>query len=217
MKYIMRISHIYKYFFILAVAILIYPTISVATTQTTETDFEDDLAVTETKVNYSKVEGYGYISCIGKIQNKSNVKYDELVFEVQFFNSNNELIDTITEYNYDLVVPADDEIAFRVKGGADKDKSEYQNHQVKITSARPIVPYTSKKSFTNNTIVKILISWGPMLLLIAVWIFFMKKQQGKGSPQKKIIEIQEKQCLLVEEQNKLFQQLIEVIDKKNRE
>ena len=38
------------------------------------------------------------------------------------------------------------------------------------------------KPKTQSTFMQIFISWAPMLLLIAVWIFFMRKQQAGGGP-----------------------------------
>lgn len=47
---------------------------------------------------------------------------------------------------------------------------------------------------------KALISWFPFLILIVAWGFFINRYSGKKSPQKKTL-------LLIEEQNKLFEQL----------
>ena len=38
-----------------------------------------------------------------------------------------------------------------------------------------------EKPLTNSTLMQMLISWAPMLLLIAVWIYFMRKQQAGGA------------------------------------
>ncbi len=163
--------------------------------------------------NHSKVNEYGYVSCIGYVLNNSNVTWEALTFEVQFFNSKGELIDTFTENIYDLVIPPNEKIAFRIKNEADKSIEQYQSFKVRITSAQQMT--RSKPKNTNkNTIKEIIISWLPMLLLIGVWIFFMIKLGGNKSPQKKIIEIHEKQYLLIEEQNKLFEKLINTIKEK---
>ena len=42
------------------------------------------------------------------------------------------------------------------------------------------VTFTVKPVDNNNTLLNILITWFPMLLLIGVWIFFMRQMQGGG-------------------------------------
>lgn len=184
-----------------------------------DVSFQDSLTIVDSKIHYSANKNEAHlISCIGTVENHSNKSWNELVFEVQYFNSEDQLIDTTSEYDYSIVIPAHDTIAFRVTGHAIHEASEYQTHKVRITSATPEscndpAPSKSKRK-RINIFIDILISWTPMLILIAVWIFFMRKYQGKKSPQRKILELQEKQCKLVEQQNALFEKLIEVIENK---
>ena len=181
--------------------------------------FQDSLKIIESKTHYTtKKNEANLISCIATVENYSKKSWDELVFEVQYFNSEKELIDTTTEYDYSITIPAHDTITVRVTGSAIHEAHEYQTHKVRITSATPKrcndpAPKKSNKKKTS-LLINILISWTPMLILIAVWIFFMHKYQGRESPQKKILELQEKQCELVEQQNALFGQLIEAIKSK---
>lgn len=171
------------------------------------------LEITKSSINFTPYDDYNEITCVGKIKNKSDVAINEVVFQVQYFNSENELIDTVTGHDYSFIVPPKEEIAFRVSDTAARKLSkDYASHKVIITSAKQDLPTSSKKK--NNFIIELLISWGPMLLLIAVWIFFMRKYQGKNSPQKKIIGIQEKQYEAIKKQNELFSELIETIKNK---
>ncbi len=214
MNYILsedKIMKYYQYIFITFILIISAPPLLSAETKLP--DFNESLSITGSELHHSEFKGYNYISCIGKLKNSSNTPWEELVLEVQFFNSNNELVDTFTEYIYGTVVPAKDYAAFRIRDVADKNIKEYQNHKVRVTSARPVIKYKRTKS-KSKTFTKIFISWFPMLLLIAVWIFFIRKYQGKNSPQKKIIELQEKQYLLIEDQNLLFEKLIKAIKDK---
>lgn len=184
-----------------------------------DVSFQDSLKIVDSKIHYSTNKNEAnLISCIGTLENLSNKSWNELVFEVQYFNSENQLIDTTSEYDYSITIPAHDTIAFRVTGHAIHEASDYQAHKVRITSATPESrndPASSKsKRKRISVFIDILISWTPMLILIAVWIFFMRKYQGKKSPQRKILELQEKQCKLVEQQNALFEKLIEAIKNK---
>ncbi len=172
-------------------------------------NFQESLKIIDSKIHFSSSENHNSISCIGTIQNNSGLYWDELVIEVQYFNKENTLIDTITEYYYDLVVPANDKAAFRIKGVADKSASEYIDHKARITTAK--VYNKPQKKTKNKALTKMLISWAPLLFLIAIWIIFMKKLSGKNSPQREMMATQKELIELIKEQNSLFKNLVEVI------
>jgi len=172
----------------------------------------NSLDITKSNINFTHFDDYNEITCVGKILNKSNIPIKEVVFQVQYFNATGDLIDTVTGYEYSYIVPPKEEIAFRVSGTSARSLNEdYTSHKVIVTSAKQDLPSTKKR---KNFIIELMISWGPMFLLIAVWIFFIRKFQGKNSPQKKIIVIQEKQYELIKAQNELFADLIETIKNK---
>lgn len=56
-------------------------------------------------------------------------------------------------------------------------------------------------------LMEILVAWGPMLLLIGVWIFFMRKINRKDSPQAQSLRLIEQQNALFDAQNKLLERL----------
>ncbi len=207
----MKVKSYFKFFVIACFIHICFSHIVYANSE--QLDFNNSLSITSSQLHFSKFKDFDYVSCIGKLKNTSNIAWDEPVIEIQFFNKENELIDTFTEYIYGMVIPANDTIAFRIKDNADKPITNYKSHKVKITSAQPVIKCSSEKKKTN-TLYKILISWFPMFLLIGVWIFFMRQYQGKNSPQKKILEIQKNQFELLQKQNELFEKLIETIKNK---
>jgi ATP-dependent Zn protease len=171
----------------------------------------DLLHITDSTITFNTYDNYNEITCVGNIENTSNVPISEIVFQVQYFNATGNLIDTVTGYDYSYVVPAKQVIAFRVNDTAARTNSEeYVSHQVIITSAKQERPSKTNNKFMTN----LLISWGPILLLIAVWLFILRKYQGKNSPQKKILELQKQHYELIEKQNELFSELIETIKNK---
>jgi len=42
------------------------------------------------------------------------------------------------------------------------------------------IPFEAQKEDTENHLINILLSWFPMLLLIGVWVFFMRQMQSGG-------------------------------------
>jgi len=99
-------------------------------------DSKSLITVADSSFNYSTKECGTRISVIGTISNDSDKIWKDIYFEVQFFNNNGELIDTISENEYDLVLLAKDTTTFKITGLADKEKSAYDHHKIIIKSAR---------------------------------------------------------------------------------
>jgi hypothetical protein len=59
-----------------------------------------------------------------------------LHFQVRFFNSTGELIDTLSDSDYSLVAQPHAETTFRVRGRADKPADQYVTHKVEVTWAK---------------------------------------------------------------------------------
>ena len=109
-------------------------------------------------------------------------------------------MDVISENLYSVVVPAEGEAAFKIQDFAINPEDHYKSYKINILSAEEDKPCAKRNNFTDNSWMKALISWFPFLILIVAWGFFINRYSGKKSPQKKIL-------LLIEEQNKLFEQL----------
>jgi ATP-dependent Zn protease len=158
----------------------------------------DKVSVIDTSFNYSQSENTPWITTIGTIKNASESQIEELVVEVKYFNTEKKLIDVVTQPLYGVVVPASQAVAFRVRDAADKPRISYVSSSVRVVSAeqRDIQqPQSKQSSFPWGDL---LASWGPMLLLIGVWIFFMRKMNKKGSPQARTVELIEKQNAVLE-------------------
>jgi hypothetical protein len=54
---------------------------------------------------------------------------------------------------------------------------------------------------------KLLISSFPILLLIAVWIFFMRRAGGKNSPQNRSLDLIDKQNEMIEKQSSAIERI----------
>jgi ATP-dependent Zn protease len=62
----------------------------------------------------------------------------------------------------------------------------------------------------NKEVLEALISWFPMLLLIGVWIFFMKKMQGnlRSASGKSPAQVAEEQLSEMRRQNDLLEKIL---------
>ena len=160
------------------------------------------VSIVDASLAYSQDNGSPVVTTIGTIKNSSESLIEDIVVEVKYFDGEKKLIDVITQPIYGLVVPASQEVAFRVRDVADKPKAAYVSNSVRVVSAEQR-PQSKQSSFSWP---EILISWAPMLLLIAVWIFFTHKFNKKGSPNARTIE-------LIENQNAILERLATAAEK----
>jgi len=93
-------------------------------------------SVVDSKVHYGVEKDIPHVSCIGTIRNNSDTTWENLHFQVRFFNSAGQLIDTLSDSDYALVVQAHSEGTFRVRGQADKSADQYVTHKIEVTWAR---------------------------------------------------------------------------------
>jgi ATP-dependent Zn protease len=170
-----------------------------------EGDVNSSLTAKVLSMNYSdKSEQTNIITTIGSIVNASDTGAQEITVEVKYFDANHNLIDTITQALYDIVILPHREVSFRVRGVADKPRESYASATVGITAASPIEPPERASNDEGSPLFHALISWAPMLLLIGMWIYFINRMKGKNSPQSQSIR-------LIQEQNELLTRELEIL------
>ena len=96
----------------------------------------ESLSVVESKVHYGVEKDTPYVSCIGTIRNHTDTAWEDLHFQVRFFDSAGQLIDTLSDSDYSLVAQPRSEATFRVRGRADKAADQYVTHKVEVTWAK---------------------------------------------------------------------------------
>lgn len=198
--------------FLLLFIIMVSPTVA----ETETASFDKSLFITDSETSYSNQETCPMITCLGKIQNRSEINWEDITIEAQFFNASGQLVDTLTESNYDQIASAGKEISFRIRGRADKPIDQYVTHIAKVTWASEMTN-AYKKSKRSERWFDILISWMPMILLIGVWLFFIRRISHKNSPQKLSLEALQKHTDLCSIQNGFIERLAvaaEAIQKK---
>jgi ATP-dependent Zn protease len=164
-------------------------------------DPSNDVQVVEASVTTTKTDGPVFVSVIGELRNTTNNKIDELVIEAKLTNSKGKVIDVISEPVYGLVVPAGQQVAFRLQGPAAADQGSYSGVTARVISGTSNAPSalssSAQKSFKY---LEILISWAPMIFLILVWVVLARKYSGKGSNQEKMLAAIGEQNALLEKQ-----------------
>lgn len=162
--------------------------------------------IAEASVSTTKNNGPLFVTVLGALKNTTNNKIDNLVLEAKLTDANGKVVDVLTEHVYGLVVPASQQVAFRLQAPAAASPNSYAGVQVRVVSAEahaPSVPRAAKKE--TSRIIDWLVSWGPMILLIVVWVFLARKYSGKGS-------VQDKMLVALGEQNSLIARQISAIE-----
>ena len=173
-----------------------------------------DLAVIDPLFSFSENGGQRVVNTLGTIRNASVDCFSDVVIEVKYFDAKSNLIDTVTEPLYGVVVPGKQEVAFRVRDAAAQSKEAYVSQSVRVVSADVRTGRVGKKG-SSSAWVELLISWGPMLLLISVWIFFMARMKRKDSPQGRTLAMFEQQNSILTSQNDLLARIASALEAKS--
>lgn len=166
----------------------------------------DKLVSVETSFSHSQNETANFITTIGTLKNTSDFIAEDIIVEVKYFDAQKKLIDVVTQPLYGIVVPPLQEVAIRVRDEADKPKEAYFSNTLRVVSAQQGGVRQPQQKKTASIWIGLLSSWGPMLLLIVVWVFFIRKAYRKGSPQLRLVE-------LMEQQNAVFIRQLEILER----
>lgn len=162
-------------------------------------DPANEVQVVDASVTTTKTDGELLVTVIGELRNTTNKKIDELIVEAKLMNSSGEVIDVINEPVYGLVIPAGQQVAFRLQAPAATDKNYYSGVKVRVVSGeqRTEKQKQKQKQKLPSRYLEAFITFLPMLIFILVWILMARKYSGKDSnPAKMLIAIYEQNVLL---------------------
>jgi len=183
------------------------------------------LEVTQSSMTYIQREDTVFLTSVGYLKNLSSQNISDITLEAQFFNADGDLIDTTNDKIYGVELSGNSTMAFKLQTYPAKEQEEYASHKVRVISfdrervseckastSRPPVSAPKKRALWLD----ILISWFPMLLLIGVWIYFIKRMGGKGSQQNRTIDLIETQNGLFSKQNKSIDRIAKAIENNDK-
>ncbi|ATQ73191.1 hypothetical protein CR152_00710 [Massilia violaceinigra] len=165
----------------------------------------DKLSISKT--SFSVSDGPGMVTSLATLKNASADSVRDVMLEVKYFDASHVLIDTVTQSVDELVVPASGEVAFRISDLASRPKEAYASQEIRIVSAEAIKLHRKPSPSVMSQVLDILYSWGPMLLLIGVYIYFIKRANGKDSPQNRMMVLLESQSAHLDAQLRLLERL----------
>ena len=154
------------------------------------------------KINIDAKERAPTLVALVNVKNSSDTSAYNIVLEAKFLDSANKVIDVITQENYGIVVPAGKDVLLKLRDSISGAQVSYSKVEVRVLSADFRAPKSAFGSAnpnnTKNAMIEFLISWGPMLLLIAVWIYMMRKYSN--GYQNKVLQFMDKQNELIAKQ-----------------
>ena len=181
--------------------------------QHTMADASNVLRVSDAILSYSQEDGRNIITTIGTIKNLSSARADELVVEIKYFDRNKTLVDSVTQPLFGIVVPPGQDVSFRIRDSADKPKAAYATNIARVVSAEQRTTPNPQNKNQSSLLTDLFISWAPMLFLIGVWIYFMRKMNRKDSPQKRTLELIELQNVTLARQAEAIERLVTIAEK----
>lgn len=98
-------------------------------------DHASKLSVNITRFDVKDAKGDRAMSCLGTIANTSKYTWTGFQFEARLYDANDNLVDTFSESQAALVVPADRKTTFRTHGTAALPDSQYRKCEVLIKNA----------------------------------------------------------------------------------
>lgn len=149
---------------------------------------------------------------IGTIRNNTDRVMRNPVVEVRYFDAEARLIDVIVENLYTTVIDANDDTAFRVQAFPAAPSESYVAERVRIIAAdqaptpcpdrRGQVSKPDDAEDNSPWWLDLIISAFPILLLVLVWIWIMRRYQGKKSVVGESVDEVRKQNQILGEQLK---------------
>jgi hypothetical protein len=96
------------------------------------------LSVSNIQIVYSVEQRGPMIATIGTVNNDSDVAWQEVTYEVQYFNAAKQLVDTTSDWEYRSVLAPHSEAAIKIRGSAERPKEDYVTARVIITSGKKL-------------------------------------------------------------------------------
>ncbi len=162
------------------------------------------IAVEGVQLIYQTAEGKpccGQVSALAELKNASDVRVSDLVVEARFLDAAGKLIDASTEAMYGVSIAPNEKAAVRVDTKAMRPQSSYASAEVRVVDASMARP--EPRNAGNSVWWNLLVSWGPLAFLLAVWLWIVRKYS---------VNYQKRYAELMNEQNELLKRQVAALE-----
>ena len=145
----------------------------------------------------------GQVSALAELKNTGDERADDLVVEARFLGAAGQLIDASTESLFGVSIAPGETAAVRVDTRAMRPQANYASAQVRVIDARFQTPAEGDQRSAGKVVLDLLVSWGPMILLLAVWLWIVRRYSAN---------YQKRYAELIEEQNGLLKRQVAALE-----
>ncbi|WP_347485143.1 hypothetical protein ABFV80_003038 [Vandammella animalimorsus] len=140
----------------------------------------------------------GALTALGKATNTSEQVLEDPVFEAQFFDAQGKLIDAFNELTFGLKLPPGQDMMVNLSGRARYDAGRYASVQIRLISGDFTEPSSGQhaSALSHTVWMQLLLNWGPVLLLIGVWLWLVRRSCGTTYSRDLLASVQEQNQLL---------------------
>ncbi|RMX09200.1 hypothetical protein EBQ34_13870 [Vandammella animalimorsus] len=140
----------------------------------------------------------GALTALGKATNTSEQALEDPVFEAQFFDAQGKLIDAFNDVTYGLKLLPGQDMMVSLSGRARYEAERYASAQIRLISGAFTEPGSGQyaPAFSQTVWMRLLLNWGPMLLLIGVWLWLVRRSGGWSYSRDLLASVQEQNQLL---------------------
>jgi hypothetical protein len=162
------------------------------------------LEVKPTALVVEDLGGHRVVTTLATLRNPLAACFDQLVVEVQYFDAAHAHVDTLT-LPIQVPAPAGGEVEIRVRGDAAREKPAYASQSARVVAGVPHRGVPPKEE--PGLVMGLVLSWAPMVLLIAVWGFFIRRMNRPSTPNGRIAAAAEAQAAAILAQTRVLERI----------
>ena len=98
--------------------------------------YRDQIKVLQSEIKFGEYDGRPSVVVIGTVNNTSNVDWEDIHFEVKFFDHQDKLADVMNERVFRIAVSANDHSTFKVSSYREFPEDKYVSHKIRVTCAK---------------------------------------------------------------------------------
>jgi hypothetical protein len=99
-------------------------------------DYKNKIIISDSRIEFGENSCGETVAIIGKVKNQSEIDWKDITYEVVFYDKEKHVSDTNQQNAYSFIIPANEEVPFKISMKKEFDLNKYQNYEIRILSAR---------------------------------------------------------------------------------
>jgi hypothetical protein len=99
-------------------------------------DYKQQITFSESRIEFGENSCGETVAIIGKIKNPTEIDWKDITYEITFYDAEKNVSDTNQENEYSFILPASEEVPFKVSMKKEFDTDKYQHYEIRLVSAR---------------------------------------------------------------------------------